>query len=476
MDAHVPKFIDVFAGAGGLSLGLMMAGWKGLFAVEKSPMAFETLKYNLIDQKDNFTFEWPDWLPKEATDIEILLDEYKSQLKNLPEIQLLAGGPPCQGFSNSGRRKYDDQRNRLFEKYLELVKLLRPQMLLVENVQGFAKTFKKTEKGKNGKDIEEQRFNADEELQEALLKLGYTSFREKSIKAKDFGVPQIRPRYILIAIRNDIMQNNLFLQPFDTLFTTRATFLPQHNLPLDQEITLEEAISDLEKVHGHVQCIEPRMKRFKQGLYGPIQPNNFYQKLMRQHRNGTLIQEGCIADSHRFANHSQEIEHRFNRIIHEFTPGKQLKEQERKLLNLNKHRIAPLSRNEACHTLTSLPDDLVHYGEPRIPTVREYARIQSFPDWFEFKAKYTTGDTNRRTQIPRYTQVANAVPPLLAEAIGTALKIVLANAKQRVTGNTDTTSAVDSTVNDSTDCSFRKEKNLVSGNDIKLQKRRLVIS
>ncbi len=86
MDANAPKFIDVFAGAGGLSLGLMKAGWRGLFAVEKSPMAFETLKYNLIDQEDDFSFEWPEWFPKEAIDIETLLDRYRSQLKDLPEI------------------------------------------------------------------------------------------------------------------------------------------------------------------------------------------------------------------------------------------------------------------------------------------------------------------------------------------------------------------------------------------------------
>src|SRR5207244_11987859 len=78
--------------------------------------------------------------------------------------------------------------------------------------------------------------------------------------------------------------------------------------------------------------------------------------------------------------------------------------------------------NQACQNWTRLPDALVHYSEPRIPTVREYARIQSFPDWFEFKAKYTTGDKHRREQVPRYTQVANAVPPLLAEAIGLALQ------------------------------------------------------
>ena len=98
MDTNVPKFIDVFAGAGGLSLGLMKAGGRGLFAIEKSPMAFETLKHNLIDKDDEFSFEWPDWLPKEAIDIETLLNKYELQLGKLQEIPLLAGGPPCQGF------------------------------------------------------------------------------------------------------------------------------------------------------------------------------------------------------------------------------------------------------------------------------------------------------------------------------------------------------------------------------------------
>src|SRR5207253_1923093 len=114
------------------------------------------------------------------------------------------------------------------------------------------------------------------------------------------------------------------------------------------------------------------------GTYGPIQENNQYQKLMRQRRNGDLIEEGEVADSHRFANHKPEIETRFFRIITEFRKGRQLSEMERKQLKVNKHRIAPLAPDEACHTLTSLPDDLVHYSEPRIPTVREYARIQSF--------------------------------------------------------------------------------------------------
>lgn len=427
MDTIVPKFIDVFAGAGGLSLGLMMAGWQGLFAVEKSPMAFKTLKHNLIDQEDGFNFEWPDWLPKEAVDIQTLLEKYKGQLKELRNIHLLAGGPPCQGFSNSGKRQYDDERNKLFEQYLELVKLISPQMLLVENVQGFAKTFTKTERGTNGKEIREENFNADKEMQRQLIELGYIPFTHSSVKAKDFGIPQLRPRYILIAIRKDLLRCIPFPEPFQILYESiREQFLEAHGLPRDREITLQEAISDLERSHGEVPCIEPNMERFRQGIYGPMQSKNPYQKLMRRHRDGIPIRKGTVADSHRFANHTSEVEARFRRIISEFRPGIQLSSEERKKLGLNKHRIAPLAMGEACHTLTSLPDDLVHYNEPRIPTVREYARIQSFPDWFEFKAKYTTGDKERREQVPRYTQVANAVPPLLAEAIGQTLQEYLA--------------------------------------------------
>lgn len=428
METTVPTFIDVFAGAGGLSLGLMMAGWRGLFAVEKSPMAFQTLRHNLIDQKDHLNFEWPDWLPKEAIDIQTLLEKYEEQLKKLNGIHLLAGGPPCQGFSASGKRQNGDERNRLFEQYLELVTLIEPQLILFENVQGFAKTFTKTERGLKGEELrEEDGFNADQDLRQELVRLKYIPFVRTNVKAKDFGVPQLRPRYILIAVRKDLLRSIPFPDPFEMLYgNLREEFLGYRKLPKDTEITLREAISDLERVHGDVPCIESGMKRFRQGKYGPTQKGNPYQALMRRHRDGKRIRKGQVADSHRFANHTPEVKERFLRIINEFRPGIQLSSEERGTLGLNKHRIAPLAAGEACHTLTSLPDDLVHYSEPRIPTVREYARIQSFPDWFVFKAKYTTGDKHRREQVPRYTQVANAVPPLLAEALGLTLRKYLA--------------------------------------------------
>ena len=121
-------YIDVFSGCGGLSLGLFKAGWKGLFAIEKSPMAFETLKHNLMDRKDHF--DWPAWLPKKNHDIDKVLSSYRDELSSLRgKVTLVAGGPPCQGFSFAGRRKENDGRNKLVDSYVQFVSLVKPKML-----------------------------------------------------------------------------------------------------------------------------------------------------------------------------------------------------------------------------------------------------------------------------------------------------------------------------------------------------------
>jgi DNA (cytosine-5)-methyltransferase 1 len=103
-----------------------------------------------------------------------------------------------------------------------------------------------------------------------------------------------------------------------------------------------------------------------------------------------------------------------------------LNHADRKRLGLKKKCVVPLDPEQPSHTLTSLPDDLVHYSEPRILSVREYARLQTFPDWYVFKGKYTTGGSKRVRECPRYTQVANAVPPFLAEVLGRLLAGVAA--------------------------------------------------
>jgi DNA (cytosine-5)-methyltransferase 1 len=311
----MPTFIDVFAG--GLSLGLLQAGWHGLFAIEKSAMAFETLKHNLVDKQVGPHLDWPDWIPAEPIDIEEFLTKYKAEIQDsLQDIDLLAGGPPCQGFSAAGRRKRDDERNLLFEKYLELVTLVRPKMILIENVRGFATSFTKLEKGGKEIEVEEEIFNADQELHKRLTEMDFVPFSQYSVMAKDFGVPQLRPRYILIAIRKNLLDtlDGLTIDPFTMPYGLRTAFLARYKLPSNRDITLKQAISDLELRHGYEMSQEPRMKTFRFGKYG--RAVSTYQKIMRKDRSGNPIANGSLADSHRFPNHDEDIIKRFQLAVH----------------------------------------------------------------------------------------------------------------------------------------------------------------
>ena len=141
-------FGDVFAGCGGLSLGLINAGWKGLFAIEQNANAFETLKTNLLSDQQK-GFDWPQWLPATPMDATCFINRYGSHLSDLKgKLDLLAGGPPCQGFSMAGRRIHADPRNALTEEYIRIIQKLEPRLLLIENVQGFTLSFKKNGNGK----------------------------------------------------------------------------------------------------------------------------------------------------------------------------------------------------------------------------------------------------------------------------------------------------------------------------------------
>ncbi len=134
--------IDLFAGCGGLSLGLYQAGWQGIFAIEKNPCAYATLSYNLIEKKKHF--DWPKWLPQEPLDIVEVNKAYSKQLKSLRgTVDLVAGGPPCQGFSMAGRRVEDDIRNQLVFAYIDFISMVMPKILLFENVKGFTYAFDK---------------------------------------------------------------------------------------------------------------------------------------------------------------------------------------------------------------------------------------------------------------------------------------------------------------------------------------------
>jgi DNA (cytosine-5)-methyltransferase 1 len=139
-------------------------------------------------------------------------------------------------------------------------------------------------------------------------------------------------------------------------------------------------------------------------------------------RSDTVLK---IPDSHRFPKHSPEIIERFEEILKRAPRNKQLSGDLRTEYDLKKRSITPLDGDLVCPTITSLPDDYIHYSEPRVLTVRECARIQSFPDDFQFKGKYTSGGDRRANEVPRYTQIGNAIPPLFAELAGLALKEIL---------------------------------------------------
>ena len=223
-------YVDLFAGCGGLSLGLMNAGWEGLFAIESDGMAFETLKHNLITCTSPPKFKWPSWLPVKPHNVTTFSEDYEPELAKLRgTVTLVAGGPPCQGVSLAGRRDADDERNRLFEHYLRIVKLLAPRLVLLENVHGITIPFppdtKSTQKGRMNLSIAE-------EIAIALDELGYQVYSDL-IDASDYGVPQSRSRYILIAIRaekNDIDKVSMFKDPFSLLSKCQSDFLTNFGL------------------------------------------------------------------------------------------------------------------------------------------------------------------------------------------------------------------------------------------------------
>lgn len=407
-----PSFVDLFSGCGGLSLGLLAAGWEGVFAIERNLDAFETYRASLLSRPLRYPYRWPSWLPVTAHDIREVLERYATKLLSLRgQVDLLAGGPPCQGFSMAGRRRAEDPRNRLFVDYLRFVEALRPRFVLFENVRGIAVAHEKsgTSKAKATPFLQQ--------LLDGLEALGYSALEPAVIRAVDLGVPQRRPRVFVVAVNKESGSADQ-LQPLqEAVSAMRGAFLRDRGLPIDRPVTVGEAISDLERNSGVLyECDDPRSP--KGFLTSRLRKcDGPYQRLMRgQARTGTVV------NSHRFARHSEEIEDRFRRILRTARRGVSLRVGDlATMVGTRKQVLVALDREQAAHTVTTLPDDMIHYCEPRILTVREIARLQSFPDWFEFRGNFTTGGKRRVHQAPRYTQVGNAVAPLVAEALGKVL-------------------------------------------------------
>ena len=384
--------IDLFAGAGGLSEGLREAGFIGLYANEIQPRYAETHALNhpkkFVDQRDIRTVD--------AAEV-----RKKLKLKR-GELDLVAGGPPCQGFSiNAPIRSKDDERNSLFIEFLRFVDEFQPRAVLIENVPGLVSF-------EGGATLDA--------ILTALEKHGYTS-DVRILYAPHYGVPQTRWRTIVIGLRDGGDVFSAFPEPirqaplrvnFTSKFGGRNIVALPQKIELPPHISVRDAIDDLPVLkNGEVgDDIKPYRK----------EPENDFQKMMR------VGSEGAI--NHQAARLSKI---NMERLAH-IPPGGNWTDIPFDLLPKGMQRARRTDHTKRYGRVD--PDGLAstiltkcdphwgayfHYSQDRAFTVREAARIQTFPDSFKFVG----------SRVEQYEQVGNAVPPLLAAAIGRSLSVAL---------------------------------------------------
>lgn len=367
--AKHPTVVELFAGAGGMMLGLEEAGFKTLLANEVHPHPCMTLRRN---------FPHVPIVEGSIRDL-TAADMFQSAgYQEIPEVDLVAGGPPCQGFSTAGMKDPNDPRNTLIGDYIRIVKELRPRGFLLENVTGLLTM--------RGGQLWE---NVANELDE----LGY-KFQYEILHAADFGVPQMRNRLIILGAREEAPPQH----PVPTTKSPKSNGFSLFGGELLPTVTCGDALGDLPTVLPGETARE---------YY--TQPSTGYQRRMRQ---GSVV-----VFNHQASSHRQETMDYYSLI----PPGGTVLDIPLELRK-GKQGIQRWPLDGIARTITTEPTDFLHPTLDRIPTVRELARIQSFPDRFEFLGQRTTGNKMRRLgYCSQSQQVGNAVPPLLAEAVGRAI-------------------------------------------------------
>lgn len=342
--------IDLFSGCGGLSYGFEMAGYKILLGVDKLQVALDTFKLN-HKNSDILNADISKLSAKE------ILDKVGSK-----PIDLIIGGPPCQGFSLSGPRNFYDPRNKFYLSFIKLVKEIKPKAFLIENVPGIISLYKGQVK-----------YNILSIFSEIGYKINYDK-----LNAAAYGVPQMRYRVFFVGL---YQSKNYFVFPDPVLSPSRY-------------IKLKEAISDLPPLENKLG------ENFME--YPPNRKLSDYQRFCRKGSEKIY--------NHLATDHTPKTKHIIS-LVPEGGNYKYLPEKYSKTRNFhvawtrfNGERPAPTIDTGHRHHF--------HYKYNRIPTVRESARIQSFPDSFVF--------LGNKTQ--QYLQVGNAVPPLLGYAIAKELK------------------------------------------------------
>lgn len=338
------RLLDLFCGAGGLSLGFEKEGYEIVKAIDIDKYAIDTYNYN---RKEKVA---------EVKDITTVDDQF---IKDLGHIDGIIGGPPCQGFSTAGQRIIDDDRNKLYREYFKILEQIRPQFFVIENVTGilnFAKGLVKDDILKRAK------------------KLGYT-VSYKVIDTSEYGIPQVRKRVIFVGIQNKEFE------------------FPEGNLPA---ISIEDAIGDL-----------PSLDKGEDDSKYSNEPKTEYQKYIR---------DGMIElYNHKQSNHTEKTKNTIS-MIPEGGSIMDIPEEQRDGRNYHA-LLRKMDRSKPSLCIDTGHRTYFHYEEKRIPSVREVARLQSFPDSFIF-----TGPKNDQQK-----QVGNAVPPILAQKIAKAIREQLNN-------------------------------------------------
>jgi DNA (cytosine-5)-methyltransferase 1 len=379
--------LDTFAGAGGFSLGFQLAGAKIIGAIELDSWACET-----------FQFNHPESTVLQG-DISAMTDEQIVSAFGKANVDIVLGGPPCQGFSvcnkNSGDSK--DPRNSLFEEFIRVGRLLRPKIMIMENVPNLIKA--RTESKELVVDI----------ITKELQKLGF-HVDYRIVEATDFGVPQIRKRLVFVA--STVKLTHPFPPRTHTTDTSRDLF----ESGLKSCPTLWDAISDMPDIEAREGAEEADYCK---------PPQNEYQGMLRRGAKALF--------NHKAMNHSKRVVERFAAMScgdsvsdvpdHLRPLRRNSTEFSDTVYDQNNRRMYP---DRQCHTVpASFYANFVHPFKNRNFTAREGARIQSFPDWYVFKGKPTVVSQKllqregrlEEKHLGQYNQIGNAVPPLMAKAI-----------------------------------------------------------
>ncbi len=428
-----PMAIDLFCGAGGMSEGIIQSGFHIIFSNEISKDASLTYKtrheqLGLIQGKNT-------WL--ETSDIKNIsgkfIKEKINQLidfKNVKNIRIDAifGGPPCQGFSRAGQQNTDDIRNFLFSEYLRVVSEVQPRYIVFENVPGILDIKFHNFVSIFDKEIYKEK-SAIEIIKNELCKIQYNLLDYKILNASDYGVPQNRHRVILIGYKE-------------------GETPPNYPNKLEKKVSLREALSDITGYENNNldYQIASRMGRTQNINTGipistEIYHNNDYSKhfkyieerfsIFKEGESNNQLRKRILNEGLKIENYPNLMDYLINKTKldrNEIIRKCKNLHNEIELVNLiitKKNSRLKLVLDKPGNTVLTLPDDLILPIHNRICTVREFARIQSFDDSFVFLGNRTTGGLERKKEVPQYSQVGNAVPPLLAKAIAEEIKKVL---------------------------------------------------